>query len=171
MKPEILLIILTLLFSCSKELQKIEISDKPVSKPQAITSFQPTKKEVKKKYLYEGLSYRDPFVPLSGEQIAKSHLDITKEAVSPPLGSLQLKGFIIDAKDKIALFSSPYGSYLLVNGKLYDNRNRKVKNFSGKISFDNKNRPQGVVLVTDEGEVREFKFDTKENQIRFDQEE
>ncbi len=167
MKIKILSIVSIFLFSCSKELQKIEVSNKPVSTPQAITSFQPPKKEVKEKYLYEGLSYRDPFVPLSGEQIAKSQLDITKEAVSVPLGSLQLKGFIIDRKDKIALFSSPYGSYLLVNGKLYDNMNRKVKNISGKISFDSKNRPQGVVLVTDDGEIKEFKLNSKENQIRF----
>lgn len=153
------ILLTVVLTSCGKEKKQV-VSQKQISS---------TKKEVVEissvsvqspafeKYVYEGLSYRDPFVPLSGEKVAKAKLGLTTEAVIPPLGSLQLKGFIVDKHDKIAMFSSPYGSYLLVNNKLYDNQNRLVKGFSGKIIFDNvTKKPQKVVLVTENNEYKEY---------------
>ena len=86
-----------------------------------------------KRYHYPGMSYRDPFIPLSGEKLARARLGLTKEAVVPGLGMLSLKGIIKDSKDEIALFSSPQGSYLLVNGSMYDNQNRKVPGMTGRI--------------------------------------
>jgi len=86
-----------------------------------------------KRYYYPGMSYRDPFIPLSGEKLARARLGLTKEAVVPGLGMLSLKGIVKDNKDDIALFSSPQGSYLLVNGAMYDNQNRRVPGMSGRI--------------------------------------
>lgn len=124
-----------------------------------------TKVHIIEKYFYEGLSLRDPFLPLSGDRIAKAKLGLTKDAVPPSLGSLQLKGFIIDKSDKIALFTSPYGSYVLVNGKLYDRQNRQVRGFTGKIILDKENKPKGVVIVAENGDFKEFDFSatTQEN--------
>ena len=150
------------IFSCGKEkLSEVSLKtaqkDTSQIKPQNLVSLQTTQqKQTEKKYIYEGLAYRDPFEPLSGEKIAKARLGLTTDALVPPLGSLQLKGFIVDRIDKIALFSSPYGSYLLANGRLYDSQNRLVKGFSGKIIFDKEHKPQKVILITEDNEFKEF---------------
>jgi len=148
-----------ILTSCGKEKKQPVVQKQvPSTKKEVVEiSSASVQSTLFEKYVYEGLSYRDPFVPLSGDKIAKAKLGLTTEAVVPPLGSLQLKGFIVDKHDKIAMFSSPYGSYLLVNGKLYDNQNRLVKGFSGKIVFDNvTQKPQSVVLVTENNEYKEY---------------
>jgi hypothetical protein len=151
------LLIFLILTSCEKkqpvQQKQVYSTKKDVVEVSSATIESPALK----KYVYEGLSYRDPFVPLSGEKLIKAKLGLTTEAIVPPLGSLQLKGFIVDKHDKIAMFSSPYGSYLLVNGKLYDNQNRLVKGFSGKIVFDTTARqPQKVILVTENDEYKEY---------------
>ncbi len=162
---KILLITLLFLFSCGDK-QQTSVSTtkaKPENKqqpPLLSQDFDVNKSSFQlevSKYTYDGLSYRDPFLPVSPEKIAKAKLGSEKEAMVPGLGSLQLKGFVVDAKDKIALFNSPYGRYLLVNGKLYDNQNRLVKGFSGKIVYDSEtNKPKGVILVTSENEYKEY---------------
>jgi hypothetical protein len=151
-------IIMILIFSCAEKKETVvQKQSVPVKKEVVETSTVSAKSSIFEKYVYDGLSYRDPFVPLSGEKVAKAKLGVTGEAVVPPIGSLQLKGFIVDKQDKIALFSSPYGSYLLVNGKLYDRQNRLVKGYSGKIVFNNiTNKPQSVILITEENEYKEF---------------
>jgi hypothetical protein len=153
-----IIIIFLLLFSCAEKKETVvQKQSVPVKKEVVETSTVSVKSSIFEKYVYDGLSYRDPFVPLSGEKVAKAKLGVTGEAVVPPIGSLQLKGFIVDKQDKIALFSSPYGSYLLVNGKLYDRQNRLVKGYSGKIVFNNiTNKPQSVILITEENEYKEF---------------
>jgi len=147
-----------ILTSCGKEKKQV-VSQKQVSSKKEVVEISSVSVQAPlfEKYVYEGLSYRDPFIPLSGEKVAKAKLGLTTEAVPPPLGSLQLKGFIVDKHDKIAMFSSPYGSYLLVNNKLYDNQNRLVKGFSGKIIFDKvTQKPQSVILVTENNEFKEY---------------
>jgi ASC-1-like (ASCH) protein len=54
---------------------------------------------------------------------------------------------------------------LLVNGKLYDSQNRLVKGFSGKIVFDKEQKPQKVILITEENEFKEFSL--KEENLSF----
>jgi len=163
MKTRFIIIFLCItIFSCGKQRLsgvslKTSQKDTSQTKPQNLISSQtPQQKQTKEKYIYEGLVYRDPFTPLSGEKVAKAKLGLTTDATVPPLGSLQLKGFIIDKMDKIALFSSPYGSYLLVNGKLYDSQNRLVKGFSGKIVFDKEKKPYSAILVTEDNNFKEF---------------
>jgi hypothetical protein len=153
-----IIIIFLLLFSCAEKKETVvQKQSVPVEQEVVETSTVSVKSSIFEKYVYDGLSYRDPFVPLSGEKVAKAKLGVTGEAIVPPIGSLQLKGFILDKQDKIALFSSPYGSYLLVNGKLYDRLNRLVKGYSGKIVFNNiTNKPQSVILITEENEYKEF---------------
>jgi hypothetical protein len=155
------IIIFLLLFSCAEKKETVVQKQSVPAKKEVVETSTASTVSVKslifEKYVYDGLSYRDPFVPLSGEKVAKAKLGVTGEAVVPPIGSLQLKGFIVDKQDKIALFSSPYGSYLLVNGKLYDRQNRLVKGYSGKIVFNNiTNKPQSVILITEENEYKEF---------------
>ncbi len=164
-----MLLIIIFLFSCSSSSQKTVTPTKIESKQNVsqqknfdVDISSSVKTEVTK-YVYDALSYRDPFIPISGEKIAKAKLGSEKEAQIPSLGSLQLKGFVIDAKDKIALFNSPYGRYLLVNGKLYDNQNRLVKGFSGKIVYNSQtNKPKGVILVTEENDYREYTLSESE---------
>ncbi len=131
-----------------------QIKPSTIEQPTLVTSLSKTEK---KKYVYGGLSFRDPFMPTSGGKMAKAKLGITKKAVAPSLGSLNLKGIVVDEKDKVALFVSPYGSYMFVNGKLYDSQNRLVRGVSGKlISKDNDGNLNGVVLITEENYYKEF---------------
>ncbi|MCS7231943.1 MAG: hypothetical protein RMJ67_07395 [Elusimicrobiota bacterium] len=158
----IILIILIVIVSCSKDtkqqLQLKQPSPRTEKTEEIVTITALESQSIKpSRYFYEGLSYRDPFVPVSPEKIAKANFAISGEAKIPSLGVLQLKGFIVDKIDQIALFSSPYGSYILYNGKLYDNHNRLVKGFSGKIIFNKETRqPKGVILIDDNNEYKEF---------------
>lgn len=149
-----------LLISCSREVEKPQhktVQPKIETKQiQTISALEPEPTKVSK-YTYEGLSYRDPFIPVSPEKIARASLDSKGEARVPSLGVLQLKGFVVDKEEEVALFSSPYGSYILYNGRLYDNQNRLVKGFSGKVIFDkNTKNPKGVILVDDRNEYKEY---------------
>ncbi|MEN3013053.1 MAG: hypothetical protein ABDH23_00340 [Endomicrobiia bacterium] len=156
----LVLITILLFFSCKKDTKKVEPSQfrqLPVKiETKEITTVTGLD-TIPSKYVYEGLSYRDPFVPISPEKIAKSSLFSTGEAKIPSLGILQLKGFIVDKKEQLALFSSPYGRYILYNGKLYDNQNRLVRGFSGKIIFNkNTKQPEGVILIDENDEYKEY---------------
>lgn len=149
--------LLMLIPSCGKHKTQQVTPKKPSQEKQQVEVSTINVTFSLEKYIYDGLSYRDPFTPLSGEKIAKAKLGLTKDAVVPPLGSLQLKAFIIDKQDKIALFSSPYGSYIFVNGKLYDNQNRLVKGFTGKIIFDTvSGKPKSVILFNAENESKQY---------------
>ncbi len=150
----VVMLLFIILFSCKKKVEKIDIKKRPVVSPPSpviITGMVPVKRE---KYVYEGLAFRDPFIPLSGEKVAKAKLGLTENAIVPSLGSLELKGIVIDnkTKEKVALFSSPYGGYILVNNKLYDKQNRLVTGITGKVVS------QGVILITDDGTLKEFYF-------------
>jgi hypothetical protein len=162
MKKNILIILTPIFLILSCKDKTIEISEgtravKPV--PQTIEPITKLVPAEKKKYVYNGLSFRDPFLPSQGERLARARLGLTKDAVVPSLGSLSLKGIIEDQKDKIALFTSPYGSYMFVNGKLYDNQNRLVKGITGKIVFKDSSgekKQVGVILITEENYYKEF---------------
>ncbi|MEM4368538.1 MAG: hypothetical protein QXO21_05975 [Candidatus Anstonellales archaeon] len=156
------IIIVSFLISCTKE-RKTSSQPKTTVQPKVETKQIETISALEQqpskplKYSYDGLSYRDPFIPISPEKIAKASLISKGEAKIPSLGVLQLKGFIVDRLEEVALFSSPYGSYILYNGKLYDNQNRLVKGFSGKIVFDkDKKNPKGVILVDEKNEYKEY---------------
>jgi len=162
MKKNIFLIIILGIFiipSCKDN--SVEISEgirKPHSVVQPSEPVTSLKSPDKKKYVYGGLSFRDPFLPFKGERLARAKLGLTKEAIIPSLGSLNLKGIIEDSKDKIALFTSPYGSYMFVNGKLYDSQNRLVKGVTGKLvsKEDGDKKQVGVILITEENYIKEF---------------
>ncbi|MCX7956473.1 MAG: hypothetical protein N2643_01065 [Endomicrobia bacterium] len=156
-----LLILLVLLFCCGKkqtsQVTPVQQKKKTESVEVSQISGLVNQPESFPKYNYDGLVYRDPFVPISPEKIAKASLASSEEARVPSLGILYLKGFIVDKTDKVALFNSPYGSYILYNGKLYDNYNRLVKGFSGKIIFDKDTKqPKSVVLVDADNEYKEY---------------
>lgn len=154
---KILIIALIILFCCSKKEREIPSVAEPVEKmPKVEQQISQLKKITQEKYKYKGLTYRDPFIPVSGEKIAKAKLESRKEAISPPLGSLKLRAFIVDQVDKIALFTSPFGSYLLVNGKLYDRNNRLVKDISGNIIYDKNKIPKGVILISPDNNFKEY---------------
>lgn len=156
------IIMVSFLISCAKESKtssqpKTTVQPKVETKQIETISALEQQSSKPSKYIYEGLSYRDPFIPISPEKIAKASLISKGEAKIPSLGVLQLKGFIVDRLEEVALFSSPYGSYILYNGKLYDNQNRLVKGFSGKIVFDkDKKNPKGVILVDEKNEYKEY---------------
>jgi len=157
MKKTLICIVICLsLFCCGrKEVKKVT----PVKKKPAVKTVKVSSTAVRErvKYVYEGLSYRDPFIPLSGEKMAKAKLGLTKDAIVPNLGSLEIKGIIVDKKDRIALFTSPYGSYIFVNGKLYDSQNRLVKGITGKMIYKKGSRtPKGVVLITEDNYFKEY---------------
>lgn len=135
-----------------------EKNPKDTSVEDSILSEVPPKKE---KYKYQGLSFRDPFIPLSGEKVVISRLGLGKDAVVPSLSCLTLKGVVSDKDDKIALFSSPYGSYILAKGKLYDNQNRLVKGIWGKVVVKESGRKKSVVLITEENYYREYSLSEK----------
>jgi len=162
MKKNILLLIITGIFIITGCKDKsVEISEGTrkvhpiVQHGEPITTLTVSDK---KKYVYGGLSFRDPFLPSKGERLARARLGLTKEAVIPSLGSLSLKGIVEDSKDKIALFTSPYGSYMFVNGKLYDSQNRLVKGVTGKLvsKEDGGKKQAGVILITEENYYKEF---------------
>ncbi len=166
MKNKLILFLLVILFSCSRKeklpvekkvgaIKKIEVSSEPIT---AVPMVE------RKKYIYEGLIYRDPFIPVSPEKMAKAKLGLTKEAVVPGLGILQIKGVIVDKKDKIALFSSPIGSYLLVNGRLYDSQNRLVKGITGRLLYkEGSATPRGAILVSEDNYYKEYYLPEEKN--------
>lgn len=156
-KLTIVAFLIVLTFSCGKQKTQLEQRKAEIPKRQQVEISTSTIISGFEKYVYDGLAYRDPFVPLSGEKVAKAKLGQSEDAFPPPLGSLQLKAFIVDKQDKIALFSSPYGSYIFVNGKLYDRQNRLVKGYTGKIIFDvTLGKPKSVILFNSENESKQF---------------
>lgn len=158
-KIKILIIFLIIIFfSCSnKEITVSSTTDEEYEKtPKVEQQISKLKKITQEKYKYRGLAFRDPFIPVSGEKIAKAKLELKREVISPPLGSLKLRAFIVDEIDKIALFTSPFGSYLLVNGKLYDRNNRLVKDISGNIIYDKNKMPKGVILISSDNNFKEY---------------
>lgn len=129
-----LLVAIACITACGpQKLQQTGAPPPQQTTPQMSLNADDYKPQELKRYHYPGMAYRDPFIPLSGEKLARARLGLTKEAVVPALGMLSLKGIIKDNKDDIALFSSPQGSYLLVNGAMYDNQNRRVPGMSGRI--------------------------------------
>ncbi|MFN3966620.1 MAG: hypothetical protein ACK4JE_02845 [Endomicrobiia bacterium] len=127
-----------------------EISQKPTV-PVPITGL--IEKKLVTKYRYKGEIYRDPFIPPDEKKIVSPILEASGEGLKPALGSLTLKGIIIDSKQKIALFSSPTGRYILRNGKLYDNRNRIVRGLTGTVLDNNT-----IKLITEDKFVKTYKL-------------
>jgi len=100
-----------------------------------------------KDYTYYGDRYRDPFIPLNGDiRSDQSALDRP-----PQPASLTLKGIVQDVRGRMALLSSGVNSYILKGGRLYDGRNRMVKNVAGVI------KTESVVIIGADRTVRELK--------------
>jgi len=127
-----------------------QISQKP-TEPVSITGL--IEKKVVAKYRYRGEIYRDPFIPLDEKKIVSPILESSGEGIAPALGSLTLRGIILDNKQKIALFSSPTGRYILRNGKLYDNRNRIIRGLTGTVVDNNT-----IKIVTEDKFVKTYKL-------------
>jgi len=141
------------LFGCGEKDLTQDITQK-LEKPSApvpITGL--VEKKTIAKYRYRGEIYRDPFIPLDEKKIVSPFLESSGEGLMPALGSLTLKGIIIDNKQKIALFSSPTGRYILRNGKLYDNRNRIVRGLTGTIVDNNT-----IKIITEDKFVKTYKL-------------
>ena len=100
-----------------------------------------------KNYTYYGDHYRDPFIPLIGENRGdQSALDRP-----PAVASLILKGIVQDYKGRMALLTSGVSSYILKGGRLYDGRNRMVKKIAGVIKTDS------VIIIGADRTVTELK--------------
>ncbi len=145
-------------WSCGKKEQIQKTLEIPRVKEKTTSVSIPAAKEKKvvAKYRYRGEVYRDPFIPLDDKKIISSALETSGEGITPALGSLTLKGIIIDKTQKIALFSSPTGRYILRNEKLYDNRNRRVRHLTGKVIDTNT-----VKIVTEDNFVKTYKLKEK----------
>lgn len=97
-----------------------------------------------KTYTYRGDRFRDPFVPLVGDTR-------TDQGNRPPqVASLVLRGIVMDARGRMALLTSGVSSYILRDGRLYDNLNRMVKGISGVI------RKDSVLVIGADRTVREL---------------
>ena len=147
-KHIILYALCVLIIGCGRKLEVKGVEKKEKAKPVVVLP----EKKVEAKYVYRGHIRRDPFVSLEGKKILSPYLNSQGEGRMPQIGLLALKGIVNDKTGKIALLSTPQGSYILRNNTLYDNRNRIVKGITGKI-FE-----RSVKIITNDNFVREIKF-------------
>jgi len=148
-----LIIFLTLvLYACGK--YEIPVPPRLPTKPQAASSNikHEEKSEVFKKFIYRGDIYKDPFFQLNEEAFPKNSVE---GIVVPALNSLVLQGIIRDGDKSMALLKSGAISYTLVNGRIYDNRQRLIKGLSGII------RPDSVIIEGRGKTKREIKLREK----------
>lgn len=103
-----------------------------VKPPIISNNTQPQKKE-ESRYVYKGDRSKDPFIAISGESAVST---ISGDVVVPAVGGLTLKGILNDGKNALAIIAGNGVTYTLKHGKLYDNRQRIIKGFSGIISSD-----------------------------------
>lgn len=99
-----------------------------------------------KTYSYYGDRFRDPFIPLVGDGRGSG------DDRPPQIQSLILKGIVQDSKGRMALLTSGVSSFILRGGRLYDVRNKMVKNISGVI------KAESVVLIGSDRSVKELRL-------------
>ena len=117
--------------SCSNE--EIPQSTVPQFKQHAVNISTGTAKKETPRYIYKGDRFRDPFIPLTDSGYIASASD---SLTTPSVGSLSLKGIVNDGSKRIAIISGGGTAYILRDGKLFDSKNRQIKNMYGTIKKD-----------------------------------
>ncbi|MFA5974749.1 MAG: hypothetical protein WC859_01110 [Elusimicrobiota bacterium] len=117
-----------------------------VSAPKTVTPRPSAPKPFYLNYQFYGDRYRDPFIPLTGDSRNDQIIDRP-----PQIASLVLRGIVQDSRGRMALLSSGASSYILRGGRLYNSRNRPIKNISGVIKTDS------VVITGADRAVREIR--------------
>jgi hypothetical protein len=103
--------------------------------------------------LYTGDRVRDPFLPPAMGSGRKRAEDGSTEPVD--IHSLQLRGILNDAATDFAVFSSDFGTTLILRGgRLYDERSRVVPGITGRI----KPKQKRVELITTDRDVQVFRL-------------
>lgn len=103
--------------------------------------------------LYTGDRVRDPFLPPAMGTVRAHHEGGSPETID--IHSLQLHGIMKDAATNFAIFSSDFGTTLILrNGKLYDDRNRVVFGITGRIKIKQKR----VELFTADKDIQVFRL-------------
>jgi hypothetical protein len=150
-KNLVIYLCIIVLFGCSTTKKEVVVQpEKKIEKPKPITSL--IEKKIEIKYRYRGDIYRDPFISLADKKTISPSLESKGEGQMPILGTLSLKGIMVDKNSKIALLSSSIGCYILKNNKLYDSRNRVVPKIKGYIN------KKSVKLVTEDKYEIELKL-------------
>jgi len=149
----IFLICMSLFFSACGKKQKYTISEDQNRKTAPLVMPEKKAEEI---YRYGGEAYRDPFIPLTEKRVISPLLQSSGEGEKPNLSSLSLKGIVIDKNFRMALLSGPFGSYILKNGKLFDNRNRVIKGFSGNVET------KTVIITSDDNFSKTYKISESE---------
>jgi hypothetical protein len=102
--------------------------------------------------LYTGDRVRDPFLPPS-EGGGRSHAVDRNAPYAVDIHSLQLRGIMKDAKTDYALFATEIGTTLILrDGRLFDDRNKRVPGITGRIRIKQKR----VELITADKDVQIF---------------
>ncbi|MFH1283220.1 MAG: hypothetical protein ABII27_06105 [bacterium] len=110
----------------------------------------PPKQEIKR-FVYEGIKFQDPFIPLDQSNIVIVQKDNYDVGIDP--ASLQFKGFIKEDKKTIALLVDTAGNtYFLKNMKLIDLKGRVIPGVAGVC------KDESVVIETEDGDTREIKL-------------
>ncbi|MHB9155783.1 MAG: hypothetical protein ACYC5N_08870 [Endomicrobiales bacterium] len=119
--------------------------------PPVVKDAAPQKKETAR-HEYRGERFRDPFVPLNSDIVTAN---LSDDVPVPNISNLSLKGIFDDDKQKVALINGGQVNYLLKGNRLYDNRNRLVKGFSGVI------RTESVLIIGADKTTKELRLREK----------
>jgi len=106
------------------------------------------------RYVYRGDTYRDPFIPITSEDFFQRSPD---GVMAPDIHELLLQGIIRDGNQSIALLKSGSNSYTLLNGRVYDSRQRLIEGMKGFIESES------VVITAPDGTRREIMLRQKNN--------
>lgn len=124
---------------------------KPYVKPPVITPRPPREKKETLKYAYAGEKFRDPFVALMSETTQTN----ANSAAAPSLGALTLKGIFDDGRQMVAMISGNGSTYFLRDKRLYDNRQRMIRGYTGIIRTDS------VLMIAPDRTTKELKLREK----------
>jgi len=102
-------------------------------------------------YSYQGDELRDPFIPLVGQELArtvKTQKD-EKKGFQPEL--LEIKGIIAGKATRLAVLKSPAGiTYYVKNGRIKNAKKETVEGFVGIV------KEKSLVLIGPNNEVVEL---------------
>jgi hypothetical protein len=137
--------------SCSKE--QLPDAPPPAFKPPVVKISTSTAKNQVPRYVYKGDKYRDPFIPLTGSGFSSINSDAVP---TPNIGSLSLKGIVDDGNKRMAVITGGGITFVLKDGRLFDNRNRQIRGISGYI------KKNSVILIGADRTSKELNLRTKE---------
>jgi hypothetical protein len=105
---------------------------------------------------YEGMNYRDPFIPLSSSRGIAPAASGAVELNRNELAGLSLKGILEDSEGEYALLVSPAGyTYILKKGRLVNQWGKVVPNVVGMVKKEEVNGKiiKKVTLLTQETKI------------------